>query len=174
MRSAYVALSVQSDTETGRVFSALSDGGEVFMPLQEMFFATRFAPVHGELLNWPKMWRYAQVRGHVHDPQRTSPLTGERRCTRSTCLQSLSIPVRTEMPARHTPDQIASGPRSSARPNIHDDRNGIFRAGPAPWRSSRLRSSHAWGSCISFPSARISLGSHVDAGRHRFSCPFFS
>ena len=58
--------------------------------------------------------------------------------------RSFWIPVRTRMPAWHTPDQLAWGPRSSARPNIHDDRNGIFRAGPAPWRSSRLRSSHVW------------------------------
>jgi hypothetical protein len=60
------------------------------------------------------------------------------------CVRSFLIPVRTEMPARQTPDQLAWGSRSSARPNIHDDRNGIFRAGPAPWRSSRIRSSHAW------------------------------
>jgi hypothetical protein len=44
--------------------------------------------------------------------------------------RSFWIPVRTRMPAWHTPDQLAWGPRSSARPNIHDDRNGIFRAGP--------------------------------------------
>jgi len=69
------------------------------------------------------------------------------------------------------PPPTAWGPRSSARPNIHDDRNGIFRAGPAPWRSSRLRSSH-----VGFMHF-VSLGpyfarSHIDAGRHRFSCPF--
>ena len=66
------------------------------------------------------------------------------------------------------------GPWSSARPNILDDRNGIFRVGPAPWRSSGLRSSHARVHAFRFLSARTSLGSHVDAGRHRFSCPFFS
>ena len=43
MRSAYLSLSVASDGEAERIFSALSDGGEVFMPMQEMFFATRFA-----------------------------------------------------------------------------------------------------------------------------------
>jgi hypothetical protein len=64
------------------------------------------------------------------------------------------------------------GPWSSARPNIQDDRNGIFRAGPAPWRSSRLRSVPRVG-FMHFVSLR-SLGSHVDAGRHRFSCLFFS
>jgi PhnB protein len=43
MRSAYLSLSVQSDTEAERIFLALSDGGQVFMPMQETFFATRFA-----------------------------------------------------------------------------------------------------------------------------------
>jgi PhnB protein len=43
MRSAYVALGVESDREAERVFAALSAGGEVFMPMQETFFATRFA-----------------------------------------------------------------------------------------------------------------------------------
>lgn len=42
MRSAYLSLGVTSDTEAERMFSALKEGGEVFMPLQETFFATRF------------------------------------------------------------------------------------------------------------------------------------
>src|SRR5712692_5162554 len=33
MRSAYLSLSVESDAEAERVFSALSDEGEVFMPM---------------------------------------------------------------------------------------------------------------------------------------------
>src|SRR5262249_44008609 len=41
MRSAYLSLSVDSDAEAERIFSALTDGGEVFVPLQETFFATR-------------------------------------------------------------------------------------------------------------------------------------
>src|SRR6266568_2554403 len=43
MRSAYLSLSVDSDSEAERIFSTLSDGGEVFMSIQETFFATRFA-----------------------------------------------------------------------------------------------------------------------------------
>jgi PhnB protein len=39
MRSAYLSLSVESDADAERIFSALSDGGEVFMPMQETFFA---------------------------------------------------------------------------------------------------------------------------------------
>ena len=39
MRSAYLSLGVDSDAEAERVFSALSDSGEVFMRMQETFFA---------------------------------------------------------------------------------------------------------------------------------------
>ena len=43
MRSAYISLSVDSDGEAERIYAALSDGGEIFMKMQETFFATRFA-----------------------------------------------------------------------------------------------------------------------------------
>jgi len=43
MRSAYLSLGVESDGEAERIFAALSEGGEVFMPMQETFFASRFA-----------------------------------------------------------------------------------------------------------------------------------
>jgi PhnB protein len=43
MRSAYLALHVPSDSDAERLFALLAQGGEVFMPLQETFFATRFA-----------------------------------------------------------------------------------------------------------------------------------
>ncbi len=43
MRSAYLSLSLDGAQEAERVFAALSDGGEVFMPMQETFFAERFA-----------------------------------------------------------------------------------------------------------------------------------
>ena len=53
MRSAYLSLSVQSDSEAERIFSALSDGGQVFMPMQETFFATRFAQLRDRFgINW--------------------------------------------------------------------------------------------------------------------------
>ncbi len=45
MRSAYLTLAVDSDAEAERVFSALSDGGEVLMPMEETFFASRFGQV---------------------------------------------------------------------------------------------------------------------------------
>ena len=53
MRSAYLSLSVDSDAEAERIFSALSDGGEVFMPLAETFFATRFGQCRDRYgINW--------------------------------------------------------------------------------------------------------------------------
>jgi len=43
MRSAYLSLSVSSTEEAERVYALLSDGGQIFMPMQETFFAFRFA-----------------------------------------------------------------------------------------------------------------------------------
>ncbi len=53
MRSAYLSLGVDSDTEAERIFSALSAGGEIFMPMQETFFATRFGQLRDQFgVNW--------------------------------------------------------------------------------------------------------------------------
>lgn len=53
MRSAYLSLSVDSDAEAERIFSALSEGGEVFMAMQETFFASRFAQLRDRFgINW--------------------------------------------------------------------------------------------------------------------------
>jgi PhnB protein len=43
MRSAYLCHSVDSDADAERIYALLSEGGQVFMPIQETFFATRFA-----------------------------------------------------------------------------------------------------------------------------------
>lgn len=43
MRSAYLSLSVESTAEAERIYALLSDGGQIFMPLDENFFAHRFA-----------------------------------------------------------------------------------------------------------------------------------
>jgi PhnB protein len=43
MRSAYLSLSVASSAEAERIYKLLTEGGEVFMPMQETFFAFRFA-----------------------------------------------------------------------------------------------------------------------------------
>lgn len=53
MRSAYLSLLVDSDAEAERVFAALSDGGQVMMPIAETFFATRFGQLRDRFgLNW--------------------------------------------------------------------------------------------------------------------------
>lgn len=53
MRSAYLTLNVESDNEAERIFSALAAGGQVFMPLQETFFASRFGQLRDRFgLNW--------------------------------------------------------------------------------------------------------------------------
>jgi len=43
MRSAYLTLSVESDDEAERLYALLSDGGQIFMKMEETFFAHRFA-----------------------------------------------------------------------------------------------------------------------------------
>jgi PhnB protein len=43
MRSAYLSLSLESSEEAERIYALLADGGQIFMPLGETFFATRFA-----------------------------------------------------------------------------------------------------------------------------------
>jgi PhnB protein len=53
MRSAYLSISVDSSPEAERVYKALSDGGEVFMPMNETFFAHRFAQFRDKFgINW--------------------------------------------------------------------------------------------------------------------------
>jgi len=42
MRSVYLSLGVESISEAERIYALLSDGGQVFMPMQETFFAFRF------------------------------------------------------------------------------------------------------------------------------------
>jgi PhnB protein len=42
MRSVYLSLSVASTDEAERIYKLLSDGGQIFMPLAETFFAFRF------------------------------------------------------------------------------------------------------------------------------------
>jgi PhnB protein len=43
MRSVYLSLTVDSAGEAERLHAILSQGGEVFMPMQETFFAARFS-----------------------------------------------------------------------------------------------------------------------------------
>ena len=43
MRSAYLSLLVDSVAEAERIYALLSEGGEIFMRMEETFFAHRFA-----------------------------------------------------------------------------------------------------------------------------------
>jgi PhnB protein len=43
MRSVYLSLTVDSDEEAERIHAILAEGGEIFMPLTETFYATRFS-----------------------------------------------------------------------------------------------------------------------------------
>jgi PhnB protein len=43
MRSAYLTLTFDNSPEADRVYELLKDGGEIFMPMNETFFAHRFA-----------------------------------------------------------------------------------------------------------------------------------
>jgi PhnB protein len=53
MRSAYLSISADSDAEAERMFSALAEGGEIFMPMQETFFASRFGQLRDRFgVNW--------------------------------------------------------------------------------------------------------------------------
>jgi PhnB protein len=53
MRSAYLSLGVDTDAEAERIFAALSEGGQVFMPMEETFFATRFGQLRDRFgINW--------------------------------------------------------------------------------------------------------------------------
>jgi PhnB protein len=42
MRSVYLSLTVESAAEAERIWALLSDGGQIYMPMEETFFATRF------------------------------------------------------------------------------------------------------------------------------------
>jgi PhnB protein len=43
MRSAYICMSVDSNEEAEKIYALLIEGGEIFMKLEETFFAHRFA-----------------------------------------------------------------------------------------------------------------------------------
>lgn len=53
MRSAYIALSVDSNEEAERIYNALTEGGEVSMKMGETFFAERFGQFRDKFgVNW--------------------------------------------------------------------------------------------------------------------------
>ena len=53
MRSAYMAIAVDSTPEAERIYNALTEGGQIFMPLAETFFAHRFGQFRDKFgINW--------------------------------------------------------------------------------------------------------------------------
>ena len=64
MRSAYLSLSVESSAEAERIYESLKEGGEVFMPLEETFFAHRFAQLRDKFgVNWMILHERAPAQG---------------------------------------------------------------------------------------------------------------
>ncbi len=56
MRSAYLTLRFGSAEEAERIYALLSDGGQVFMKMEETFFASRFAMLRDRFgTNWMLM-----------------------------------------------------------------------------------------------------------------------
>lgn len=53
MRSAYLTLTVDANEEGERIYGVLSAGGEIFMKMEETFFAHRFAMLRDKFgANW--------------------------------------------------------------------------------------------------------------------------
>jgi PhnB protein len=53
MRSAYLTLMIDTKEETERIYNLLTDGGQIFMPLSEQFFAGAFAQCRDRFgVNW--------------------------------------------------------------------------------------------------------------------------
>ncbi|HZR23994.1 MAG TPA: VOC family protein [Vicinamibacterales bacterium] len=56
MRSAYLSLTLTSASDAERIYAALSDGGQIFMKMEETFFATRFAMLRDKFgVSWMLM-----------------------------------------------------------------------------------------------------------------------
>jgi len=59
MRSAYLYLSVDSVEDAERIYAALMEGGEAYMPLQETYFASRFSQLRDQ---FGTLWTLIQER----------------------------------------------------------------------------------------------------------------
>jgi len=61
IRSVYLYLSVDSPEEAERVYALLAEGGQIFMPIAETFFATRFAQLRDRFgVSWSLIHPKAQ------------------------------------------------------------------------------------------------------------------
>jgi PhnB protein len=53
MRSAYLALTLDTEVEAERVYALLIEGGEIFMKMEKTFFSNRFAMLRDRFgTNW--------------------------------------------------------------------------------------------------------------------------
>jgi PhnB protein len=61
MRSVYLSLTVDNAAEAERIWALLTDGGQIFMPMTETFFATRFGQLRDKFgTSWMIMARSDQ------------------------------------------------------------------------------------------------------------------
>ena len=79
MRSAYLSLAVDSVADAERIYGLLSEGGQIFMPMAETFFAHRFAMLRDKFgTSWmlPTRSRCRRVRKRFGRCPRSIRLTG--------------------------------------------------------------------------------------------------
>ena len=58
MRSAYLTLELESAEEAERIYKVLTDGGEIFMKMEQTFFAVRFAMLRDKFgASWMLLYR---------------------------------------------------------------------------------------------------------------------
>jgi PhnB protein len=65
MRSAYLTLAVDSTEEAERIHALLSEGGQIFMPMAETFFAIRFSMLRDK---FGTSWMILYPRGLQVEP----------------------------------------------------------------------------------------------------------
>jgi PhnB protein len=71
MRSAYLSLLVDSIEEAERIYALLADGGQIFMPMEETFFAFRFAMLRDRFgTSWMILHERAQPPDEARQPSR--------------------------------------------------------------------------------------------------------
>jgi PhnB protein len=64
MRSAYLTLTVDSAEEAERVYALLSDGGQVFMKMEQTYFASRFAMLRDRFgTSWLLLHEHLEAHG---------------------------------------------------------------------------------------------------------------
>ena len=58
MRSAYLTLELESVEEAEKIYKVLTDGGEIFMKMEQTFFAVRFAMLRDKFgASWMLLYR---------------------------------------------------------------------------------------------------------------------